>query len=936
MKHIYPFFATAVTATAAAFPTSPQVVTTAPAVVQTDSRDIVVTFHADRGNRGLMNLPPGDAVYAHTGVITSASGSDSDWKYAPAWGDNAAKYKLTRVSTNEYTLKISDIAGFYGIPASSKDVVRRLAFVFRNANSTREGKSDANGDIYVAVLPPGLQVVLDSDVAGEVIDKGRKVTFTALSTRPADIALYVGDTQGAPTSSESGVTSLTAVYDFPAGGDYTVTAKAVAGGRTVTASKRLTVIDDPVARPYPGGKPIPGAVRDEATGDVTFCVAAPGKNSVVIVGSWDGYEVSSRRQMFYHDYEGQRYFWTTVTGLSPSTDYPYYYLVDGSRKVGDPYARLVLDPYNDKYILSSVFPDMPPYPADKVTGVPLAVYHSDADDYPWKITDFKGVDQSDLVIYELLIRDFTGPEGKSDGSGTIAGVLGKLDYLKELGVNAVELLPIMEFDGNNSWGYNTNFYFAPDKAYGTPADYRRLVDECHARGIAVILDIVFNQSAGLHPWYAMYDIAENPFYNGSAPHAYSVLNDWNQDNPLVEKQWADALRYWLTSYKVDGFRFDLVKGLGDNDSYGNTYYPANNTWGTPTDAGTNAYNKTRVERMARLHAAMREVKPDAYFINENLAGAKEENEMAADGDVNWANINTESRQFAMGYSENSGLDRFYAPLDSRTWGSTVSYAESHDEERMAYAQSKWGAAGVKGNTPMSMRRLGAVAAQMLMTPGAHMIWQFQEFGADQTTKNADGGNNTSPKRVIWSYLENPDRAGLHRSYTELCHLRADNPRLFKKGVATTLRCAASNWASGRYISLVDGQSQILCVVNPQLSNTVSVTVPMIAPGSSYKIMSASYSTTPIIENGKVKLSAGAYAVIGTQDIASVRGTVADYNDGHIPMISLDADNRVVISGEYTSASLCGIDGRLHDIDTPLFPGIYVVTVDGHSTKLLVR
>lgn len=936
MGYSHSFLAATLFAALSPWALDAQVVTTSPAVVQTDSHGIVITFHADRGNRGLIDLPAGETVYAHTGVITSASGSDSDWKYAPAWGDNAPKYRLTRASTNEYTLAISDIAGFYGIPASSGEMVRKLAFVFRNASSTKEGKSDTNGDIYVDVLPPGLQVVLSTDIAGEVIGRGSTVGFTALSTEPADISLYIGDTQGEPVSSESGVDRLSANYVFPTGGDFTVTAKAVAGGKTATATTRLTVIGDPVARPYPGGEPVQGAVRDDATGDVTFCIAAPGKKSAVIVGAWDDYQVKSRGEMFYHDYDGTRYFWTTVKGLLPSADYPYYYLIDGARKVSDPYARLILDPYNDRYIPASVYPGMPRYPSDKVSDVPLAVYRSDIDSYDWQVDGFKGVEQSDLVIYELLIRDFTGAEGRADASGTVAGVLSKLDYLKELGVNAIELLPIMEFDGNNSWGYNTNFYFAPDKAYGTPDDYRRLVDECHRRGMAVILDIVFNQSAGLHPWYMMYDIADNPFYNGSAPHAYSVLNDWNQDNPLVERQWADALRYWLTAYKVDGFRFDLVKGLGDNDSYGNTYDPANNTWGTPTDAGTNAYNRSRVERMARLHAAMREVNPDAYFINENLAGAKEENEMAADGDANWANINTESRQFAMGYADNSGLARFYAPLDSRTWGSTVSYAESHDEERMAYAQQKWGAAGVKGNTPMSMRRLGSVGAQMLMSPGAHMIWQFQEFGADQTTKSPDGGNDTSPKKVIWSYLDNPDRAGLMRSYTELCHLRADNPALFRQGVATTLRCAASDWSAGRYINLVDGQTQLLCVVNPDVGRSVTVSVPMIAPGESYKILSASYSTTPVVGNGSVKLLPGAYAVIGTADVATTGGIRADTPALSHPSVTLDADNRLVITGVYHNATLCGTDGRLYPIDAPLTPGLYIATVDGLSTKLLVR
>ncbi|MDE7396089.1 MAG: hypothetical protein K2M98_00005, partial [Muribaculum sp.] len=394
-------------------------------------------------------------------------------------------------------------------------------------------------------------------------------------------------------------------------------------------------------------------------------------------------------------------------------------------------------------------PSLPAYPSS-VSGVPVAVYNTklDGKDYNWKVKNFKGVDQSQLIVYELLIRDFSGTEGQANGEGNIAGVMEHLDYIKSLGVNAVELLPIMEFNGNNSWGYNTNFYFAPDKFYGTPDDYRRLVDAIHQRGMAVILDIVFNQSDGLHPWYQMYDIEKNPFYNGSAPHAYSVLNDWNQDNALVQQQWDDALKYWIEAYNIDGYRFDLVKGLGSNSSYGATYNPNTNLFTGVTDGKTNAYNASRVAQMKKLHDAMRQVKPDAYFINENLASPQEENDMSLDGEINWANINGDACNFAKGVQ--ASLNRFYAPLDgSRNWGTTVSYAESHDEERMAYAVSTSGVSGVKGNTSATMRRLGSVAAVMLMSPGAHMIWQFQEMGADQTTKNSSG-NDTSPKRVIWS------------------------------------------------------------------------------------------------------------------------------------------------------------------------------------------
>ncbi len=901
-----------------------QVVTTAPPIVQTDTKDITITFHADRGNRGLAGLTATTAIYAHTGVITSESTGDNDWKYATSWNVNNDKNRLKYAGPDTWTLTIPDINTFYGITDPSVTVTK-LAFVFRNANGSREGKEADGGDIFVKVLPPGFQMELTSS-AGEIVNDSNPVTFTVNTTAPADIDIryYPG---GNNIAKATGVSTLTGTASFTKEGDYTVTATAVNGGNTVTRDLRIVRTVPAAVVPYPGGKVVQGPVAN-SDGSVTFAICAPGKQSVMLVGSWNDYALTSSANMNKTVEDGIDYFWTTITGLTPGTDYIYYYIVDGTSAVGDPYARLVLDPYNDRYIPAHVFPNMPAYPSAHVSGTPVAVFNSQMDDYNWEVTDFKGVPQSDLIIYELLIRDFTGTEGQARGEGTVEGVISKLDYLSDLGINAIELLPIMEFNGNNSWGYNTNFYFAPDKAYGTPDDYRRLIDECHKRGIAVILDIVFNQSDGLHPWYMMYPIARNPFYNGSAPHAYSVLNDWNQDYAPVQQQWKDALKYWMTAYKVDGFRFDLVKGLGNNDSYGNTYYPATNTWGTPSDANTNRFNASRVARMKSLHAAMMEVNPDAYFINENLAGAQEENDMAADGEINWANINNESRQFAMGLSSNSSLNRFYAPLDSRTWGSTVSYAESHDEERMAYAQSRNGVSGVKNNIPMSTRRLGAVAAQMLLAPGAHMIWQFQEFGADQTTKNGSG-NDTSPKRVVWNYLKNPHRAGLKQSYLELCHLRADNPDMFGKDVTTKVDC--SSW-SGRSIVLTNGQKMIYLVVNPSTTAQSRIATSVDLSSNKYKLLSCSYGVTPTPSATGVILPAGAYAVYGTADIAGVESPAVEAEN---TVNIYGANGCIVVEGDTYDVSaytLSGVQVPLSGLD----PGIYIVRAGDTVKKVFVR
>lgn len=911
-----------------------QIVTTSPVIVQTDTKGIVITFNAGEGNKGLAGLTASTPVYAHTGVIMSSSASQSDWKYAPVWGDNSAKYAMTYVGPDIWTLSIPDINSYYGVPAS--ETVKELAFVFRNADGSREGKTADGGDIFVKVYPAGFQVVVQSSLSGSVITDNSPVTFTATTTAPANITLTLSD--GTKLASVSNSTSLSAQHTFPAMGDYTVTATAVpvAGGADKKSSVTVVRVSDSMPRDYPGGTPVMGAV-DNPDGSVTFCICAPGKKSMILMPSWNGYHASSSTLMNYQDYNGFRYFWITVPGLEKGKDYFYYYLADGSRAVGDPYARLVLDPYSDRYIPSGVFPALPSYPVAEIPySVPLAWYNSDMDEYEWQVSDFKGVKPEQLVIYELLIRDFTGTDGEALGSGTVNGVIKKLDYIKSLGVNAVELLPIMEFNGNNSWGYNTNFYFAPDKAYGTPDDYRRLIDECHARGLAVILDIVFNQSDGLHPWYQLYDISVNPFYNGSAPHSYSVLNDWKQENPVVQQQWRDVLEYWLTAYKVDGFRFDLVKGLGNSDSYGTAYNSSTNTYAAPSDANTDKFNASRVARMKELHAVVSAVNPDAYFINENLAGAQEENEMAKDGELNWANINAQATAFACGTPGGSFLNRFYAlDNDGRLRGSTVSYVESHDEERVAYkmANDPSVSSTIRNSLQRQMLRLGSLAAQMLMTPGAHMIWQFEELGADQTTKNSNG-NNTDPKTVVWNYLDNEYRAGLKDTYAALCAVREAAPELFGNSSAVVMNCDTESWATPRTIKLTSGDTEIVCIINCNITPTSrTYDVPVSFDASRYRLLASSHATSPVLTSDKkVTLAGNCFAVFGTDNISGI-DHIATSDCGEMSVYATSAGD-IIVNGEYSQMRVYDIYGRA-TASTSLAPGIYIVSVDGKPHKVAV-
>src|SRR5690606_3319125 len=127
-------------------------------------------------------------------------------------------------------------------------------------------------------------------------------------------------------------------------------------------------------------------------------------------------------------------------------------------KTADPYSTLVLSPYDDPYIPDSSYPDLPEYPEGQEREV--TVLKTGGPGYNWQITDFEKPKKEDLVIYEVLVRDFDSDRNYQD-------LIDRMDYFKNLRVNAIELMPVMEFEGNESWGYNQAFHMANDKVYGT-------------------------------------------------------------------------------------------------------------------------------------------------------------------------------------------------------------------------------------------------------------------------------------------------------------------------------------------------------------------------------------------------------------------------------------------------------------------------------------
>ncbi|MDE6346353.1 MAG: hypothetical protein K2L55_06765 [Muribaculaceae bacterium] len=875
--------------------------TPSPMPLQESSKNVVLTFNAaESGVAGLQGLSTD--LYVHIGVNTNLS--PDSWTYTSKWGDNAEKYKLKRTAANTFQLTLGDLRTYFGVTNAAEHITK-ICIIARNAAGNVQ-----TSDQFIEVYPEGLYVSLTTSPASTTITKATEITFTASATQSANLKIYVDDKE---VKSASNATTLTYTQTFSTPGVQN-NVKAVASNSNGTKEVTVPVLYVKASEQqnYPGGTPKQGAVKN-ADGSVTFCIAAPGKSSVIIVGSWDNYQALSTNTMKYQDYNGYRYFWHTVKGLDNSTYYPYYYLVDGKYKVSDPYAHLVLDHLSDKWLEEDVFADRPRYPYSQFDDTMLAVYKGDMHDtYNWKVKNFKVTNPNSLVIYELLFRDFTGTSNTADG--TIRKAIDKIPYLNELGVSAVELMPVMEFDGNNSWGYNTNSYMALDKSYGSPDDLKEFIDKCHQCGIAVILDIVFNHTPGLHPWYAMYDAGTSPFYNKTAPHDYSVYEDIRQEYPLVEQHWVDVLTHWLTNYKVDGFRFDLVKGLGDSNSYGK---------------GTEAYNQSRIDRMIRLHAAMKKVNPNVIHINELLASAEEEKPLGNDGQYQWNNQNGNAINYVSKKAAN--LRYFNSAECSRPVCSTVDYAQSHDEQWVGFKANK---TGVGATTRCKLQ--GSMAAQLMMSPGPKMIWQFDELGYDYELK--DGLPRTDPKPIPpASYYNSPARKGLMQNYTDLNWMRRSNPEMFDKDV-TPVYTGFNQSTGARSIRLTKGDKEIIAFINPGSSNaTVTVSATKLTASNS-NLLSASKDFTPTL-NGtgtsvSVSVPANSYCVYATKAVAGVEDVITDEIGGNNCKV-YGGQGEIIIEGEYNNVAVYNMSGMMMP-SLNVASGLYIVNVDGQVTKVLVK
>lgn len=484
------------------------------------------------------------------------------------------------------------------------------------------------------------------------------------------------------------------------------------------------------------------------TSKATLVLNAPHKDFVYVAGSFNNYTTNSVYLMKKNP--NSDLFWLELSGMTPGQIYHYQYWVYDTNpvanspaivKTADPYSTLVLSPFDDPYIPASSYPNLPAYPTGQEREV--TVLQTGQTAYNWQVPNFQKPAKEDLVIYEVLIRDF-------DANRSFQDLINRVSYFKNLHVNAIQLMPIMEFEGNESWGYNTVFHMALDKFYGSPEKFKELVDTFHQQGIAVILDLAINHAFGRAPGVRMWmndadgngwgdPSSENPYFNTVPKHAYNVGSDFNHQSTLTKNFTKRVIKHWIEEYKIDGFRWDLTKGFTQNC--------------TATDEGcTGSYQADRVAVLKEYADYSWSIDANHYVIFEHLGTDNEEQQWAnyrvgeGKGIMLWGIMNEPYNQLSMGHSANSNISRMRSETRGFSGKRLVGYTESHDEERLMYKNLLYGNAtqsehNVK-NLSVALSRMSAIGALSLLVPGPKMIWHFGELGMEQSLDTcADGTVN---------------------------------------------------------------------------------------------------------------------------------------------------------------------------------------------------
>ncbi len=844
-----------------------QLLTWSPAFPK-ETDNITITVDATKGNQGLMGY--NGNVYVHVGAITNLSTGPGNWLHVPfTWGSTAVAAQATPDGPNKWKFTINNPRTFFSLAAG--ETLKHIAILFRQGNCTDcPAQRNADGsDMYVPIYTSDLAARIDQPASQPKYNPepetqnwtvGSAISITGVSNNPAALTLYHN---GTVIGTQASATTITAPSTISAIGNQQIVIGANDGSTTVYDTVNVFVGSSPVAA-------LPAGVRDginyeQGDTSVILVLRAPGKSKAVVIGDFNNWTQTVSHIM--NKTPDGKFFWLRLHPLTPGTEYAYQYVVDDNIKIADPYTEKILDPFSDPGISASTYPNLKPYPAGQ-SGI-VSILQTAKPQYNWTVPNFNRPDKRGLVVYELLVRDFVAAHDWKT-------ITDSLNYLKKLGINAIELMPFNEFENNDSWGYNPSFYFAPDKFYGNENSLKVFIDSCHAKGIAVIMDIALNHSFGQSPMVQLYwdDVnnrpaANSPWYNPVAKHAFNVGYDFNHSTEHTRYFTSRVVEHWLQKYKIDGFRFDLSKGFTQTQTCDNN--------GANCDVGAwGNYDASRVTLWKGYYDTTQLKAPGSYVILEHFAANNEEQELSNYGMMFWGHLNHQYSQAAMGHTTDWDFSNAIHTVRGWSQPHLVAYMESHDEERIVYRNinfgNSFGSYNIK-DTATALKRMQLAAAFFLTIPGPKMIWQFGELGYDYSINYCTNGtiNNDcrlAMKPIRWDYLNDPRRKSVYNLYSQLLALR-QHPS-YKNAFLTGTVDRSLNGAV-KWMRVNSGDTSQLVVIGNFGLNAQSGSVTFPIQGTWYDLLqNTTFTATGGIQT--ISLLPGEYRVFVNRNVNNIAVT----------------------------------------------------------------
>lgn len=936
-------------------------VTTNPSPIEID-QSITITVDITAATCNTISSPT--KVYAHLGI-----GDDGDpWGFDVVgnWGIDDGVGQMTDNGDDTWSITITPNA-YFSLTAGEEASATKMGMVFRNEDGTQELKFDSGGcgDFFFNVGAFQVNMInpANSDNGVLVVNSGGGTQILATNTNgPADYALYVNGNV-TPIHTQNSTTFYNG-YLFSGLTENQYCELVVTQGGSSITKTFIIVVNGTTNADVPAGMVDGINYHSGDNTKATLVLDAPNKDFVYVAGSFNNWEPTGTHAMKQEN--GTSLFWLELTGLTPGTDYTYQYWVGDNTsvptdspelvKTADPYSTLVLSPFDDPWIPTSTYPSLPTYPDGQEREV--TVLKTGQSDYNWQVTNFSKPKKEDLIIYEVLVRDF-------DTDRNFQDLIDRIDYFKNLNINAIQLMPVMEFEGNESWGYNTSFHMALDKFYGTEDKFKELIDLCHQNGIAVILDIALNHAFGRNPMNRMWMVdddndgwgdpsSENPYFNTSATHSYSVGSDFNHSQSRTQNYSQRVVKHWIEEFKIDGFRWDLTKGFTQNCTSGASC--------------TEQYQADRVAILKQYADYSWSLDADHYVIFEHLGSASgsdnEETEWAnyrideGKGIMLWGKMTNPYNQLTMGYNSSNDISGMGHTSRGFNEPRLVGYAESHDEERLMYKNLQFGNSSNGShdvtNLNTALSRMSALGAISLTIPGPKMIWHFAELGMENSIwtcgdGSVDEGNDgcklaTKPQPQ-WAnnWLSNPNRNQIYNDWSRINSLKINEP-VFEGDYSITTNTLQPK------IYIWDDTIPASSLKNVVILANFDVTAQNVVPnfpytGDWYDLMDETGSSFINVTNtsSAINIPAGEFRIYGNKlATLSINDVILDKDFAIYPnpastTFKVNKAVETVSIFDITGKQITHFNGNFnakHDFDiSKLSKGIYVVKFEVNSNSI---